>query len=362
MQARGEDLDVLPQVAVDATVTAFNTQIAGLTVELGRLSEKFKEGHPEVQKVKAQIEQLEKAKRARAVQILDGLDAEFTQLRKREAELRGGDRLAEDAGRQPEPQGDRARGAAQGGRLRQGPLRGAAPEAQRDRHRRLDPQQQRHGGGPGERAAGPGAPPEAAERHSPASWSGSCSGSASCWCATTSTTPSATPRRSSATCTSTSSPRCRATRRRTTRSPPRPTRTCAPRSSSRAATTRGQVVLVTGTAPQEGKTTTIVNLARLLAGSGEKTVVVDCDLRRAQMHQRLGLSREPGFTDFFVRHEPLSALLRPTRGRQPLRADRGPPAPEPARAARAQGRSATSSTSCGATSTGCSSTRRRSPR
>ena len=29
-------------------------------------------------------------------------------------------------------------------------------------------------------------------------------------------------------------------------------------------------------------------------------MVVDCDLRRAQMHQRLDLSREPGFTDYFV--------------------------------------------------------------
>ena len=89
MQARGEELDALPQVATDPAVTAFNTQIAGLTVELGRLGEKFKEGHPEVQKVKAQVEQLKKAKQARAAQILDGLDAEYTQLRKREAELRG---------------------------------------------------------------------------------------------------------------------------------------------------------------------------------------------------------------------------------------------------------------------------------
>ena len=55
---------------------------------------------------------------------------------------------------------------------------------------------------------------------------------------------------------------------------------------------RGQVVLVTGTAPQEGKTTTIVNLAKLLAGSGEKTIVLDCDLRRAQLHHRLALDRE----------------------------------------------------------------------
>jgi capsular exopolysaccharide synthesis family protein len=74
----------------------------------------------------------------------------------------------------------------------------------------------------------------------------------------------------------------------------------------------GQVVLVTGTAPQEGKTTTIFNLARLMAGAGERTLVVDCDLRRAQMHQRLFLAREPGLTDFFVKHEAVDALVKPT--------------------------------------------------
>ena len=51
---------------------------------------------------------------------------------------------------------------------------------------------------------------------------------------------------------------------------PRPTRTCAPPSSSRARTRRGQVVLVTGTAPQEGKTTTLVNLAQAARGLGRE--------------------------------------------------------------------------------------------
>ena len=32
----------------------------------------------------------------------------------------------------------------------------------------------------------------------------------------------------------------------------------------------GQVVLITGTAPQEGKTTTLVNIAKLLAGAGRR--------------------------------------------------------------------------------------------
>jgi capsular exopolysaccharide synthesis family protein len=74
----------------------------------------------------------------------------------------------------------------------------------------------------------------------------------------------------------------------------------------------GHVVLVTGTAPQEGKTTTLVNLATLLAASGEKTAVLDFDLRRADLHTRLGLSREPGLTSLLLRQEPVEALIRPT--------------------------------------------------
>ncbi len=75
----------------------------------------------------------------------------------------------------------------------------------------------------------------------------------------------------------------------------------------------GQVVLVTGTAPQEGKTSTIVNLAKLLAASGEKTLVMDLDLRRAQIHRRLGVSKEPGFSDYFTRREDLDRLVQPTK-------------------------------------------------
>jgi capsular exopolysaccharide synthesis family protein len=41
--------------------------------------------------------------------------------------------------------------------------------------------------------------------------------------------------------------------------------------------------------------------------------VVDFDLRRAQLHSRLGLTREPGVTGFFVKHEDLDTLIRPTR-------------------------------------------------
>ena len=75
----------------------------------------------------------------------------------------------------------------------------------------------------------------------------------------------------------------------------------------------GQVVLVTGTAPQEGKTSTIVNLGKLLAASGEKTLVVDLDLRRAQVHRRLGVPKEPGFSDFFIKRTELDHLIQATK-------------------------------------------------
>jgi capsular exopolysaccharide synthesis family protein len=81
--------------------------------------------------------------------------------------------------------------------------------------------------------------------------------------------------------------------------------------------------------PQEGKTTTLVNLGKLLASSGEKAVLVDFDLRRGQLHSRLGLTREPGVTNFFVNHEDLDALVRPTRVANLYALTTGPLPPNP---------------------------------
>ena len=92
---------------------------------------------------------------------------------------------------------------------------------------------------------------------------------------------------------------------------------------------RGQILLISGTAPGEGKTTTVVNLARLLAVSGETTVVVDCDLRRANLHNRLGVAREPGLTDYFVKQMDLGELVQPTRVKNLFVLTAGPLPPNP---------------------------------
>ena len=328
MQARGEDLGVLPQVAVDPTVTAFNTQIAGLNVELGRLSEKFKEGHPEVQKVKAQVEQLEKAKRARAVQILDGLDAEFTQLRKREAELRGAiDSQKTQAANQSRKatelealrkEADSAKGLYEV-LLQKLNETDIAASIRSNNVTVVD------------LASAPQDPVRPQKRRS--ALAGLLVGLllglglvlVRDYLGNTIRDPEEIERYLHLDLLA-AVPRYEVENDSLATEAYQNLRTAllfARRDDG------GQVVLVTGTAPQEGKTTTIVNLARLLAGSGEKTVVVDCDLRRAQMHQRLSLPREPGFTDFFVRHEPLSALLRPTATANLFVLTAGPLPPNP---------------------------------
>src|SRR5204863_5959315 len=51
---------------------------------------------------------------------------------------------------------------------------------------------------------------------------------------------------------------------------------------------------------QEGKTTTIVNLALTLAQSGQRTLLVGGNLRRPSIHRFFGIEREPGLSDILV--------------------------------------------------------------
>jgi len=63
-----------------------------------------------------------------------------------------------------------------------------------------------------------------------------------------------------------------------------------------------QVVMVTSARPGEGKSTLACNLGWAFASIGEKTVVVDCDLRRGRVHAIAGVSNEPGMTDLLQGH------------------------------------------------------------
>ena len=59
---------------------------------------------------------------------------------------------------------------------------------------------------------------------------------------------------------------------------------------------RTRVITITSAQAGEGKSTTTVNLASLLALSGKRVLVIDCDLRHPSVHQYFALDNTRGLT------------------------------------------------------------------
>jgi len=65
--------------------------------------------------------------------------------------------------------------------------------------------------------------------------------------------------------------------------------------------TRAGVLVVTSAAGGEGKSLTALNLSMSLSSSVEgRVLLVDCDLRRPQVHDRLGIDERPGLSDLLA--------------------------------------------------------------
>jgi polysaccharide biosynthesis transport protein len=328
LRAAGLSLDAVPQFASDAGLMTINTQISQHTNELVRLKGQYKEGHPEVQRVTLQLEQAQKAKEQNSKRIVAAIEADYAQLQRREAELKGAI--------------DTQKAQATSQSRRGAELEALRKEAESSKSlydvllQKLNESDiaasiRSNNVSVIERALAPTVPirPDKRKIASMGLVLGLLVGVGLVI--------------------------GRDYFDNTLKHPDEVERylhldllAAVPRYSEESVhlvteayqnlrtalifarrDDRGQVVLVTSTIPQEGKTTTLVNLGKLLASSGEKTVVLDFDLRRAQLHQRLDLTREPGVTNHFVQHEELDRLVRPTHVPNLFALTAGPLPPNP---------------------------------
>jgi polysaccharide biosynthesis transport protein len=73
-----------------------------------------------------------------------------------------------------------------------------------------------------------------------------------------------------------------------------------------------KTMVVTSPSPQDGKTTTSANLAVTFAQQGMRVLLIDCDMRKARLHNMFQVAREPGFSQLLARQAAVKDVIRET--------------------------------------------------
>ena len=71
-----------------------------------------------------------------------------------------------------------------------------------------------------------------------------------------------------------------------------------------------RTILVTSSQPSEGKTTTAINTAFMLAQTGVEVLIIDCDLRRPRLHAQFEVPNSKGLTTWLSGERDLDNLLQ----------------------------------------------------
>ncbi|WP_404987637.1 CpsD/CapB family tyrosine-protein kinase [Clostridium culturomicium] len=61
-----------------------------------------------------------------------------------------------------------------------------------------------------------------------------------------------------------------------------------------------KVIVITSANPQEGKSTTAVNIALALAQAEKKVILIDCDLRKPTLNKRFNMSNSTGLSELVI--------------------------------------------------------------
>ncbi|HYN86244.1 MAG TPA: polysaccharide biosynthesis tyrosine autokinase [Pyrinomonadaceae bacterium] len=88
-----------------------------------------------------------------------------------------------------------------------------------------------------------------------------------------------------------------------------------------------RTVLVTSSQPSEGKTTTAVNIAMMLAQTGVEVLILDCDLRRPRIHTHFGVPNARGVTNYLSGEAQVAELIQTVEAQPNLKVITSGPVP-----------------------------------
>lgn len=77
---------------------------------------------------------------------------------------------------------------------------------------------------------------------------------------------------------------------------------------------KNNLLMISGSSPEAGKTFVSANLAAVIAQAGQKVLLIDADMRKGGQHKVLGGRAENGLSELIAGQIELSAVIRPVAG------------------------------------------------
>jgi protein-tyrosine kinase len=91
-----------------------------------------------------------------------------------------------------------------------------------------------------------------------------------------------------------------------------------------------QTIMVTSSGPEEGKSTTVANLAVVFAQTGKKVLLIDADLRKPTVHYTFQVDNLSGLTNVLTKQSTMEQAVNETKVENLFVLTSGPIPPNPA--------------------------------